>query len=264
MIVEKGKYYLYRHIRLDTNTPFYIGIAKKNFNLKKGIFCNKYERAFDKWKRNKFWKKIKNKTNYEVEIILESDSKEFIKEKEIEFIALYGRYDLGLGTLVNLTNGGDGSNGNKASEEHKQKVKLGNLYRFKKVIQLNKEGKFIRVFESSEEVGRVMNCSGRFVNSCCRKSGDKIFNYSCKGFLYIFETDYNPNIKYSYKKNTYHHKNLIKKLSKPILQYDLEGNFIREWENSIEATKSLGKTGSRISTCILRGYKYALGYQWFK
>ena len=30
MIVENGKYYLYRHIRLDKNEPFYIGIGTKN------------------------------------------------------------------------------------------------------------------------------------------------------------------------------------------------------------------------------------------
>ena len=30
MIVDNGKYYLYRHIRLDINEPFYIGTKKIN------------------------------------------------------------------------------------------------------------------------------------------------------------------------------------------------------------------------------------------
>ena len=36
-------------------------------------------------------------------------------KKETEFIALYGREDLNLGTLTNLTNGGDGMIGFKFS-----------------------------------------------------------------------------------------------------------------------------------------------------
>lgn len=30
MIVEDGKYYLYRHIRNDKNEPFYIGVGTKS------------------------------------------------------------------------------------------------------------------------------------------------------------------------------------------------------------------------------------------
>lgn len=109
MIVETGKYYLYRHIRLDKNEPFYIGIGKKN---KDSI----YKRAFTSFHRNKFWKRIVAKTDYEVEILLESNDYQFIKEKEKEFVKLYGRRDLGLGTLCNLTDGGDGTLNYKPSK----------------------------------------------------------------------------------------------------------------------------------------------------
>ena len=107
MILDNGKYYLYRHIRLDTNEVFYVGIGTKNIT---NYIKTKYYRAFDLRNRNKFWKAITAKTEYEVEIMLESDDYEFIKQKEIEFIALYGRRDLDKGTLVNLTDGGDGNN----------------------------------------------------------------------------------------------------------------------------------------------------------
>lgn len=33
MIVSNGKYYLYRHIRLDTNEVFYVGIGTKRGSL---------------------------------------------------------------------------------------------------------------------------------------------------------------------------------------------------------------------------------------
>jgi hypothetical protein len=56
--------YLYRHIRLDKNEPFYIGISADNDNYK-------YKMAYYKHKRSNFWKRIVAKTDYEVEIFLE-------------------------------------------------------------------------------------------------------------------------------------------------------------------------------------------------
>ena len=69
---------VYRHIRLDKNEPFYIGIG------------NEKSRAYSKKSRTNWWKNIAKK-GYEVEIIFENiDFEEAIK-KEIEFVALYGR-----------------------------------------------------------------------------------------------------------------------------------------------------------------------------
>jgi len=104
-----NKYYVYRHVRLDTNEVFYIGIGTKNENDIKNNF---YTRAYSLY-RNKHWKSIVDKTDYKVEILFESDDRKFIENKEIEFIALYGRKDLNKGTLVNLTDGGEGVNRNR-------------------------------------------------------------------------------------------------------------------------------------------------------
>jgi len=86
---------VYRHIRLDKNEPFYIGIGKD------------IKRAYHKRSRNKTWKGIVNKTDYEIEILFDDLTLEQAREKEKEFIALYGRKDLGTGTLANLTDGGE-------------------------------------------------------------------------------------------------------------------------------------------------------------
>lgn len=115
MIVEEGKYYLYRHIRLDKNEPFYIGIGTKRDDCCSNRSC--YSRATNKASRTSFWKNVVKTTDYEVEIILESNDYEFIKQKEIEFIALYGRKDLEKGILVNMTDGGEGQKGRIVSEE---------------------------------------------------------------------------------------------------------------------------------------------------
>ena len=113
-----NKYYLYQHIRLDKDVPFYIGIGTRT---KKDLLHNKYDRAHHKVNRSKYWNNIVSKTDYRVEILLESNDYEFIKKKEIEFISLYGRRDLGKGTLVNLTDGGEGRLNYKESFESKSK-----------------------------------------------------------------------------------------------------------------------------------------------
>lgn len=103
---NKRQYYVYRHIRLDKNEVFYIGIGTKK--LKKLSYKSLYSRAFDKTSRNFLWKRITEKTKYKVEIIFEDSDRFFIKQKEQEFISLYGRKLSGKGTLCNLTIGGDG------------------------------------------------------------------------------------------------------------------------------------------------------------
>lgn len=112
--------YVYRHIRVDKNEPFYIGIGSDN----------RYRRANERARRNKHWKNIVAKTPFEVEVLFDNLSWEEACRKEIEFIELYGRKDIGTGTLVNLTGGGDGAyktipsieTRNKLSQKAKGKV----------------------------------------------------------------------------------------------------------------------------------------------
>ena len=103
--------YLYRHIRLDKSEPFYIGIGSDS----------DYKRANAKRGRNKYWKNIVNLSSYEVEILLDGLTWGDACIKEIEFIALYGRADLGKGPLVNMTDGGEGKFGLKDSIITKQR-----------------------------------------------------------------------------------------------------------------------------------------------
>lgn len=115
--------YVYRHIRIDKNEPFYIGISSSNNNYS-------YTRANTKMQRNEIWERIVAKTDYIVEILLDDISYEDAKIKEKEFIRLYGRIDNQTGILSNLTDGGDGtlgmpspSKGKKLSASHIEKVR---------------------------------------------------------------------------------------------------------------------------------------------
>lgn len=104
--------YVYRHIRLDKNEPFYIGIGSDN----------KYYRANSKKKRSDFWNKIANLSEYRVEILLDDITYDEAKEKEKEFISLYGRKNLNKGTLCNLTDGGDGTLGYVVPKEKSDRL----------------------------------------------------------------------------------------------------------------------------------------------
>ena len=48
----------------------------------------------------------------------------------------------------------------------------------------------------------------------------------------------------------------------PVLQYDLQGNFIKEWESQTDATKYLNKTGDGVGACCRGKQKNAYGYIW--
>ena len=157
------KYFIYRHIRLDKNEVFYIGVGTM-YTDKRAPNANPYRRAYLKAIRNPFWKNIVAKTKYDVDIIFESNSYEIIEEKEREFIKLYGRRELGTGTLCNMTDGGKGqknvhlrqhseetkkkmsesAKGRVFSEEHKEKLskaKLKNPSRFWKGKKFSEEHK---------------------------------------------------------------------------------------------------------------------------
>jgi hypothetical protein len=148
--------YLYRHIRLDKNVPFYIGI---------GTADEKYARAYNKDRRSGYWKNIVNKTKYSVEIMLDDLSWEEACEKEKEFIQLYGRKDLETGTLVNMTSGGEGVVGQVRDEKYRKK-----LSDAKKGIKLKPLSK-----EHKEKMSKALTGQKRSAEFCEKRTGKNHF-----------------------------------------------------------------------------------------
>ena len=101
---------VYEHLRNDTNEVFYVGMGKEN------------KRAYRKFNRNPHWHNIVKKAGYTVNIVYKDIEWEEAKQIEILLIAKYGRKDLGLGNLVNMTDGGEGVLGLICSEETRQKM----------------------------------------------------------------------------------------------------------------------------------------------
>jgi hypothetical protein len=113
---------VYLHRRKDNNEVFYVGIG------------NDIKRAYEiKNRTNKHWIGIVNKHGHTVEIVVQDVSWEEACIIEKDLIKKYGRFDLNEGTLVNMTDGGEGQSNPseetreklkyKKSEEHKQKLR---------------------------------------------------------------------------------------------------------------------------------------------
>ena len=93
-IRDRGKC-VYLHRNPKTQEVFYVGIGVET-------------RAKDFSKRSIFWSNYKNKYGVEVDIIKKGLSSSKAQSLEVKLIKKYGRRDLGTGSLVNLSHGGEG------------------------------------------------------------------------------------------------------------------------------------------------------------
>lgn len=122
---------VYRHRTADTHEVFYVGIGT---NKKRAY-------AFTK-SRNAHWTNVYKKHGVIVDIVAKDISWEQACELEQLMIQEYGRRDLGTGSLVNMTDGGDGqanpsketiqkwvekNKGRKASLETREKMRLAHM-----------------------------------------------------------------------------------------------------------------------------------------
>lgn len=197
---EEGRlYYLYRHIRLDEpNEVFYVG--KGTSKLNKTTEKSRYFRAYQRnpKSRSRFWNNIVAKTDYEVEILFESHDVDFILNKEMEFIKLYGRRDLGLGTLVNLTDGGEKEGRWIYTEEMRQRrknnpyvVKYGeDHHSAKKVFAYLANGEFYKEYSTVLECGQDLKVGSGAISRAAKTAeeiSETLKARSAKGYRFFYK-----------------------------------------------------------------------------
>lgn len=127
---------VYIHKRNIDGMVFYVGIST---NL---------DRPYQNKRRGKFWMDYTKKYDYTVDIIKTDLSWDDACIMEQYLIKKYGRRDLGEGTLVNMTDGGDGTVGYKDTpqrvEEKRQWMLIHNPMdnpESRKLVSLSKLGK---------------------------------------------------------------------------------------------------------------------------
>ena len=100
---------LYFHLKKNTDIVFNVGIGDE-------------DRPHDKTSRNFHWHNTVNKYSYDIEIKHTNLTWESACRLEIAWIKKIGRRDKGLGTLVNMTNGGEGVPGRIVSKQEIIKI----------------------------------------------------------------------------------------------------------------------------------------------
>lgn len=257
---------MYRHSRKDNHKPFYIGIGSKHPKWIMG-WRTEYQRAYSKAGfRSKHWHNVVNKYGYYVEILFESDDMKIIKQKEIEFISLYGRMDNKTGILVNKTSGGDGRM-NTTHESMKNviaylKSKTNENHPFsRKVYKYSIDGKFIAEFpcilRAAESVGVT---SGGAISSCCKQ---KPAHHTYKGYRWFYDyrgEKIDSMLSDLYANDQYNRSEQRNKRVAKICT--TTGETLETYKSAKEASKQTGIKHRKI-TRIARGEgKPSDGYNW--
>lgn len=250
---KEARFYLYQHIRNDKNEVFYVGIGtKRQYSYSWNCYSEKYHRAYSKQKRKKIWNDIIRKTTYRVEIILESYDYEFVKEQEIERIALHGRKDLGTGTLANLTNGGEGTIGYIQDK----------YATAKQVFVYDNMGHYICNYKSTQDAGREMNLNRGSISSVAT---GKSLSYKEYRFFYEYKGNTIESLnEVKQKRERKKHQrrtSFISPKSKSTLKMDVDGNIIEELHSLREYTRKYNYKSSGLCVAIKQKTK-AYGYYW--
>lgn len=143
-------------------------------------------------------------------------------ENEKYLIKVIGRRDLGLGTLVNLTNGGEGVVGYILNEEDRKKIS-------------NSKIGIPRSEETKKKISAILTG---------RKQSEEFKIKLSKATKGKYCGEKSPLFGKKQSLSTCLKKSILR--MKTILQYDLEGNFIKEWNCALEASKEINKDSSGI------------------
>ena len=125
----------------------------------------------------------------------------------------------------NISSGGDGGSGVPRTTR-------------KPIDQYDKQKHLVRTWDSIYSAAQTLNYDGGTISACVNKKHSMAF-----GFYWVVSGEL-PEFK------TY-------KTHRKVYQYDLEGNFIAEFKNALEAGKSLGKDNSSIVRCCNKQQKTA-------
>lgn len=212
------------------------------------------------------WDSFDRYVLYQSEIFLNTKkNKKFLldiaNEKEKYYIALYKSNNYNYG--YNLTTGGDGTIGYEFTEDVREKMSKmrsgKNHWNYGKhnsagvkVLQFDLNGNLIKKWDSVRDVQRAGIAKGCNISECILGKAN-----SAGGYFWMRECEYNGKI--SPEKLL---KAAQKSNDKVILQYNLNGDFIKEYISAAEAARELGCSGSIISGASKGKFDYGLGYVW--
>ncbi len=233
---------IYSLIDPRTNIDRYIGCTI----IKPTLRYNQHLREKKRTRKCTWIKSLKNKNLKPIFNIIDIVPKEEVYFWEMHYISLYKSWNF---ELLNATNGGVGVKTTKISLFAKLNKYNANVKKRKKVLQYDKDGIFIMEWNSLEDISNHYSLNKISLMSA-------IYGHARmhNGFAWRYKTE-----KYPLKINI---REKITPPKKPILQYDLQGNFIREWDGTSDVIKNIKGTGWAIKESLSKRQHSAYGYIW--
>lgn len=194
---------------------------------------------------------------FKVESLIESEVKEILNDKEIQYITLFDSFENG----YNLDLGGGTASYKRTEESNKNlSESITEYYKThksavaKSILQYDIDGNFIQEWESASKAAKFLNKEGCSITNVCNGKRNQAF-----GYIWKYRSDFIEipnNIQIANTKSTI----------LPVKQYTLDGVFIKQWDNLSLAAIDLGYSLGNFSTyCngknnnVYKGYKYYRG-----
>ena len=191
--------------------------------------------------------------NFEVNEIFDvAFSEEELNIKEKCWIKVYMSDSFKLG--YNKNEGGKNARLSDMTKSNLSKSMIeSNHYIAKPIVQLDLKGNVIKIWDNgANEIKRCLKVDTKAIRGCCQKKPKR---YTYKNFIWLYEEDYKINgLDLQYHLNN--------KRVREVLQYNLDGTFIKEWAMLIEASEELNINRCAISFCCNKKTKSSGGFIW--
>jgi len=156
--------YVYQHIRLDTSEVFYVGIGSDNTFYRANLKCKRC--------RTEHWHNIVKKHGYKIKIVANNISWEEACQTEKNLIKCIGRKINGSGSLVNITEGGEGIPGFKHSKESILKTINSEGYKNRKLSNDHLKGKTYEEIHGKEKAEEIKKKQSKAIRPPARTGED--------------------------------------------------------------------------------------------
>ena len=238
MEIYNGTYCVYCHTN-KINGKKYIGITIHGNNPEKrwgsngiGYHDTKFGRAIKKYGWDNFYH----------EIIASNLTKQEAENFEKLLIKKLKTYQRNIGYNIDLGGNSLGS----LSKEHKLKIKKANTG--DKVAKYDLSGNILATYKDSEEACKKENIPKSSLQSCCNGHSKTCHGYIWRYFKEIPQQQINVGN--------------LNKGNKKVVQYDLNGNFIAEFNSMQEASLRTGIDANAISHCCRGVRKSVKNFIW--
>lgn len=245
-------YYLYQHTKVSDGEVFYVGIGS-------------LKRAYMKTSRSEFWHSVVDKHGCDVDIVRSFKSWEQACEWEKLFIILYGRRDNNTGSLVNMTDGGDGCN-NPSEELRELKrskilAKIGKTYDVYRISDQSFVGTFLGTKDCAQYIGCNQQCIGSVASHAqASVKGFTVCHSGCCPVWSVVDARY--GVKGKARAGLMSREMHKEKTQKVVSQYSKDGVFIAKFKSGAEAASVMKINRNRIYDVANGRSQTYKGYIW--